>query len=112
MPENETRGQDLIQKLKADRPDIAITLSRSMDDNFRWDGDGPDPNEEGYYAYDVDVTAIAIRNGVVLEGRASLGGSYFQPDEPIGEVHGYLPQMVEEAVEELDEAIAALEVQP
>lgn len=105
----DTPGQDLIQALKLSRPDIAISVTRSRDESFRWDGDGPDPEDEGYVAYDIDVTAITIRSGEILEGRDSLGGSYWSPDDPIGEVGGYLQDMVETAVEELDQAIARLD---
>ncbi len=100
--------QECIDKLRASRPDVAIMVRRERDESFVWDGDGPDPEDEDFYAYDVDVLACSIRNGTLYEGTASLGGSYFKEDEPIGEIHGYLPQMVEEAVKELDEVLAAL----
>lgn len=64
-------------------------------------GTAPIRPEKGLEAYDVDVKATAIVNGEMVEGCASLGGSYFQADEPIGDVHGYLPQMLKEAAEEL-----------
>ncbi len=98
--------QPCIAALAIARPDIAIVVTRTRDENFQWDGDGPDPAEDGFDAYDVDVKAFSIRNGQLLEGSASLGGSYFREDEPTAEIHGYLPQMVEEAVEELDALIA------
>lgn len=101
---NETL-QPCIAALSLTRPDVAIEVTRSADVNFIWDGDGTDPVEEGFYAYDVAVTAFAIRNGKMLTGSAYLGGCYLKPDEPIAEVHGYLPQMVEEATNDLDEAI-------
>jgi len=101
-------GQQLIDQLKIKRPEVAITVSREADEYFRWDGDGPDPTEEGFQAYDVDVKARAIRNGVMYEGNSSLGGSYFQDDEPCGEIHGYLRQMVEEALEELDKQLTGV----
>ncbi len=103
--------QDCIEALRLSRPDIAITVTRELDFNFRWDGDGPDPEDEGFDAYDVDVKAYAIRNGTMYEGSASLGGSYFLPDEPTADIHGYLPQMVEEAVEELNAQVALLLVE-
>src|ERR1700721_1573741 len=99
-------GQKKIDALKLSRPDVVITVSRERDDNFSWDGDGPDPVNDGYYPYDVDVTARTIRNGEMIEGTASLGGSYYQDEEPIGEIHGYLPQKVDEAIEELDKELA------
>ncbi len=49
-----------------------------------------------------------IVQGEVIEGEASMGGSYYLESEPLGEVHGYLPQMVEEAIEELSTKLAIL----
>ena len=100
--------QDCIEALRLTRPDVAITVSRESDGFFVWDGDGPDPTEDGYDAYDVDVVACTIRNGALVEGRASLGGCYFLPDEPLADVHGYLPQMVDEAVAEMDAELATV----
>ena len=97
--------QECIETLRASRPDVAITVSRAIDTNFRWDGDGPDPYLDGYDPYDVTVRASTIQAGELIEGESTLGGSYFKRDEPFNELHGYLPQMVEEAVEEMDALI-------
>lgn len=99
-------GAERIEQLRQTRPDVAIVVTREVDSYFSWDGDGPDPRDEGYSPYDVDVKAVAVRKGKLVEGVASLGGSYFLPDEDTGEVHGYLPQLIEEAVRELDKILA------
>lgn len=78
-----------------------FSVSRELDPNFVWDGDGPDPQEEGFNPYDVTVACRTVINGEQVEGESYLGGCYFQPDEPIGEIHGYLTQMVEEALDDL-----------
>jgi hypothetical protein len=103
-------GQALIEKLKDERPDVCITVSREVDDTFVWDGDGPDPEDDGYLPYDVDVVASTIRAGVLIETRSSLGGSYFEDDEETGEIHGYLPQMVREALARLDKELSDIGV--
>lgn len=92
----------------ASRPDVAIHVSRLYDPSCQWDGDGPDPEEDGFSPYDVSVTVYAIRAGRLYEAEATLGGSYFRDDEEIGEIHGYYPQMLEEALEELDEQLAGV----
>lgn len=82
-------------------PSISFSVELSEDHNYRWDGDGPDPAEDGYVPYDVDVTAKAIVDGDEIVGRASLGGHYQKPGEPDPEIGGYLPQMLQEAADEL-----------
>ena len=96
-----TSPQAIFAKLKKVAPNIAFSVERTSDPNFVWDGDGPDPAEEGYVAYDVDVYARAIVDGEVVEGQDSLGGVYDLPDELDPDVNGYLPQMLEEATVEL-----------
>ena len=98
-------GKERIEILKTEHPDVHISVTRELDEYFQWDGDGPDPELDGYEAYNVDVEAMTIRNGELITGSDSLGGSYFKPDEEIGECHGYLPQMIDEALERLDEAL-------
>lgn len=82
-------------------PTVAISVHREHDRDAVWDGEGPDPVEIGYEPYVVVVRAIAIMNGEIIEGSAYLGSSYYKADEPLGMVHGYLPQLIEEALEEL-----------
>ena len=90
-----------MEKLKEIAPLVAVTTSRKRDEYYQWDGDGPDPSEDGYEVYDVTVEACAIVKGERAYGHHYLGGSYYQDDEPLGEIHGYLPQMVEEALVDL-----------
>lgn len=101
----EKTGLETIEELKVSRPDIVVTVTRELDPYFVWDGDGPNPEEDGFSAYTVDVNARTIRNGEIIIGGSSLGGSYYLDDEPIGEIHGYLPQMIAEAIEEMDEQL-------
>jgi len=93
--------KEICERLKRIAPNVVFQSSRDPDQTFRWDGDSPDPSEEGYLPYDVTVTARAIVRGELIEGNAYLGGSYYKPDEPIGSIHGYLPQMLQEAAAEL-----------
>lgn len=102
MPKTKsTTPEAIFAELKKIAPNIVFSVRREEDPNYRWDGDGPDPAEEGYVAYDVDVTARAIVNGEDIEGRNSLGGTYNKPDEFDQDISGYLPQMLEEAAKEL-----------
>src|SRR5262245_24213466 len=96
-----TSASAILANLKKLCPNISFKTTWTPDPSFRWDGDGPDPVEEGYQAYDVDVYATVIVRGDTTEGRQSLGGSYSQPGHHDPDIHGYLPQMLEEALNDL-----------
>jgi hypothetical protein len=92
----------LLVKCGKVAPSIAIAVSYELDRYFQWDGDGPDPSEEGYNPYDVTVKASTIANGEELHGEAHLGGTYEKSvSEADPEINGYLNQMVDEALDEL-----------
>lgn len=97
----------IFRNLALVAPSISFEVNRTEDPYFVWDGDGPDPREEGYIPYDYDVYARAIIGGKLFEGRQSLGGSYGSPDDEDGDrdIHGYLPQMIDEALDELSEEV-------
>jgi len=96
--------EDVLAELKKIIPGVAISTAWDEDPNFRWDGDGPDPAEEGFVAYDVTVTARAIVAGEIVEGNDYLGGSYSKPGEHDPDVHGYFLQMLDQALWELSSA--------
>ena len=92
----------LCQQLKAIAPSVVFQVKHTKDPNCIWDGDKSfDPDEEGFEAYDVDVKANAIVAGEFVTGTASLGGTWEKPDEIDPYIGGYLPQMLQEAAEEL-----------
>lgn len=82
-------------------PSIVFEVSRSLDPYHSWDGDGPDPRDDGFSPYDIDVTAETIVRGKRVQGAASLGDSYFRPTEPTGDIHGYLLQLLDNAAKDL-----------
>lgn len=104
--------QPCIEALRRTYPDIAISVSRSVDYSCVWNGDSPDPVLEGYIPHDIEVTTTKIHRGCLIVGSAYLGSSYYQPGEPIGDIHGYLPQMVDEAMDDLTAKLAAAESNP
>lgn len=102
MPKIEsTTPEAIFAELRRIAPNIAFSVNWEGDPYHSWDGDGPDPREEGYEPHNVDVIAHAIVNGEDIEGRNNLGGVYDKPDERDPDIHGYLPQMLEEAAKEL-----------
>jgi hypothetical protein len=93
--------REVFSKLGQLAPSISFDVEWDEDPYFPWDGDGPDPADEGMVAHDVIVYARAIVAGRMIEGERSLGGVYELPGKRDPEIHGYLYQMLEEAVEEL-----------
>lgn len=97
------RHEALLGQLQSLAPSIAITQERSVDRNFRWDGDGPDPRGQGFWPYDVTVKASVILKGQIITRESTLGGSYDKPGNFCPDVHGYFVQMAEEATEALSD---------
>lgn len=93
------------RKLAELAPEIEFTSTRERDPFCKWDGNIP--LAKGYHAYYVTVRARAIHKGEMCEAEAYIGGSYYRDTEPLGEVHGYLPQMLEEAVDELSRKVGS-----
>lgn len=99
-------ADEILAKLKELAPSVAFETSRSIDATFEWDGDGPDPADDGMFPYDVLVTASTVIDGELIEGRAGLGGCYMTKEEKIDDIGGYLPQKLEEALDELADQLA------
>lgn len=103
-----TTPEGILEGLRKIAPSVAISVSWELDSYFSWYGDGPDPREEGYSLYNVTVTAKAIVDGEEEEGHAYLGGSYSKPNEHDPNIHGYFPQMVDEALSDLYRTISGV----
>jgi len=97
----DTSAVAIFRELKRIAPNISFAVDWEADPGFKWDGDGPDPRDEGYVPYDVKVSATTIIHGEEYDGKEYLGGVYDKPDEKDLDVHGYLPQMLLEAVDEM-----------
>jgi hypothetical protein len=99
---------ELFEALRIWAPFVAFKVDRSPDDSFQWDGDGPDPRDSGFDCFDVDVSATAISAGKKYVGYAYMGGHYDKP--PFNaDLGGYLPQLLCEAAQELEDALTEAE---
>ena len=97
--------EEIYDKLRELAPNVLFSANRELDSHLSWDGDGPSPREEGFSPYDVQVTAAAIINGCLIEADVHLGDSWYMDDEPLGDIHGYLPQMLKKVALELWERL-------
>lgn len=95
----------IFKSLNQIAPAIAFDVKFQPDPSFRWDGDGPDPRDDGYEPYDVAVSARTVVGGELREGIEWMGGHYEKPKDArpgrTTDLGGYLPQMLEEAVADL-----------
>lgn len=106
---------EMISELKASRPNVSITVTAEYDDDHVWDGDGNDPAEDGFICACVTVSASLIHEGEIHAGESHLGGSYakdladfnIHSDDEGSDynIHGYFPQMMDEALAELDRSL-------
>lgn len=90
----------IYDELKEIAPHVAFSTCREIDTDHDWDGDGPDPTEDGYDNYFVTITACIIYNGEYLRGYDSIL-LYMKPEEEITDVNGYLHEMLRNAVQDL-----------
>ena len=91
------------QKLKIEFPEIYTFTLWEYDSSYSWDGDGHDPQDEGYLPHNVTVCAEKIVNGEKLIGLAYLGGCYKREDEENEDIDGYFEQLAQEAIANLSQ---------
>lgn len=91
----------IVRKLDEIAPDVGIVTKWEEDPSYRWDGEGPDPREEGYVPHDVWVIAEAWDRGRKFQGQDVLGGVYEKPGSRDPMIHGYFYQMLDQALGKL-----------
>jgi hypothetical protein len=101
-------ANELYAKLRELAPSVAFSAHKERDDYYTWDGDGAEPDDVD--AHNIDVRAETVAGGVLVSGTASLGGCYMAWGEEIGDVGGYLPQMLRDAAEELKGEVSDADV--
>lgn len=94
-----------MRKLRDVAPDLAVTVHFEEDYGFQWDGDGPDPVEEGFTCYDVEVRASIIFQGEIVSRSEYMGGHYAKGGDLDTDLSGYFPQMAHDAVCEMIELV-------
>jgi len=105
-----------LEQTRHFRPDLAITVSWEFDPSFDWDGDMKDPAldpDNPLFPHDVTVTASIIRRGVLIQDSVYLGGCYAPLDGPYDEeIDGYLPQLIDDAIQCLDLKLKETIIEP
>lgn len=96
---------DLIAELAKVAPSIAIETTWEKDTDARWDMDPSCGDPDDFTAWQSEVRASAIVNGQLVSGSAYLGGTWIKygesPAKVNPEISGYLPQMIDEALQDL-----------
>lgn len=95
-PRNPEPAEKIVRTLRQLAPSVGYDVSWEEDESFVWDGEGPNPMTEGYVAHNVYVIIQVIMEGHLYRLTETLGGVYDKPGEEDPEIHGYLPQMLEE----------------
>lgn len=87
-------------------PNVILQIEKDIDHWHKWEGEGRDPRVHGFQPYEVTITATMIVNGEFVVGQDSITGIYLDPGMPIvGSCNGYLPQMVKEAIGDLQDKL-------
>ncbi len=102
-----TTPKGILSGVRRIAPDVAINTHWEIDPYFIWDGDGPDPADRGYEPHNVQVSATVItEEGETVQGTDTLGGTYERDGVEDPNIHGYFPQMLQTALEELHVELA------
>ncbi len=97
-----TTPKGILSALRRIAPDVSIEIHWEVDPYFIWDGDGPDPARRGYEPHNVDISAIVVtEEDETVLGHDTLGGVYESRGVEDPSIHGYFPQMLHVALEEL-----------
>jgi len=97
---------DKIKKKLAEvAPSIHFRIEWEVDPYYKWDGDSPDPRNNGQFPHDVTIFATAIVNGEIVVGQDCLGGCYEAPGKTCPDVHGYFLSMLSNAINDLREKV-------
>ena len=88
-------AEQILSQVKHLAPSVAFSVTRSLDN----------PPKSGYRTYDVDIEAVVVIAGELVEAGSSLGNCEYKDGEPIGDIHGYLPQKLQEAAQNLRELV-------
>ncbi len=95
--------EQLYAELRILAPSVVFSARAEEDVSFEWDGYGDEP--EDMEPHNVEIRAEAVHAGRLVSGSAYLGGHYMRYNEKPGDVGGYLPQLLQEAAEELKETV-------
>jgi hypothetical protein len=95
-------GYLLLERVKREHPGFIFEIEQDIDEHFVWEGEANDPRLDGDgQFYDILVYAKAIVDGEFVTGEAVLGSTYMDYGQPLGDVNGYLEQLLKDAVEDL-----------
>jgi hypothetical protein len=99
------KAADLLARLAQVAPSIAIKTIWGHDTDARWDIEDPTLDPGDFTAWQSEVRASAIANGRHVSGNAYLGGTWERfgdnPAKSNPEISGYLPQMIQKALQNL-----------
>jgi hypothetical protein len=92
---------EIYGRLREIAPSIVFTATTQPDEDGVWDGDGPDPADDGMIMVEVIISARVIHKGEFGSGESYLSGHYIYPGDSPDDISGYLPQKLEEATADL-----------
>ena len=105
------RAAGLLAQLALVAPSICIETLWAHDDGAKWEKEwtAAGLDRAAMQAWESEVKASAIYAGRLVSGSAYLGGTWekfgVHPSKCNPEISGYLPQMIEEALQELLSAL-------
>ena len=106
-------GNELIDALKRIAPQMTVEVIWEPDPDGEWFEENG--NVRNYECWQSEVKVQIQLNGEFFDGNAYLGGTWENkgdhPSESNPNISGYLPQMIEEAIDELIKSVPAAQYQ-
>lgn len=100
---------ELIKTLAKLAPGIALEIIWSKDPGSRWDIEDSELDPNDFEAWQSEVRASAIVDGKLKSESSHMGGTWEKlgddPRQSNPDISGYLPQMAQEAYQELKKSL-------
>lgn len=92
-PKDSLSAEAVIKELKVIAPSFCFEA--------QWDRDESYCDAQGCYLHDVVVTVYGISKGDLYFGASRIASIHAKPEDEDPDIHGNLPQMVEDALEDI-----------
>jgi hypothetical protein len=93
---------DFVARVARRAPSVVLSCDCEIDHDY------PDQFPDGVWPHQVTVRAVVIYKGAFVDGCSTIAGVLLADDEELGDIHGHLYQLADEALDNLIGALAVV----